>query len=49
MPRRSDSTSPARRSRLRWWLPGRRYDECVLPDPAEKSVDAVRPIRDDIQ
>jgi arsenate reductase (thioredoxin) len=30
-------------------LPGRRYEEWVLPDPAGKSVDAVRPIRDEIQ
>ena len=30
-------------------LPGRRYDEWVLPDPAGKSLDAVRPIRDEIE
>jgi protein-tyrosine-phosphatase len=30
-------------------LPGRRYEEWVLPDPAGQSVDAVRPIRDEIE
>ena len=30
-------------------LPGRRYDEWVLPDPAGKSLDAVRPVRDEIE
>jgi arsenate reductase (thioredoxin) len=30
-------------------LPGRRYEEWVLPDPAGQTVDAVRPIRDDIE
>lgn len=30
-------------------LPGRRYEEWVLPDPAGQSVEAVRPIRDDIE
>jgi arsenate reductase (thioredoxin) len=30
-------------------LPGHRYEEWVLPDPAGHSVDAVRPIRDDIE
>ena len=30
-------------------FPGRRYEEWVLPDPAGQSVDAVRPIRDDIE
>ena len=30
-------------------LPGRRYEEWTLPDPAGQSVDAVRPIRDDIE
>ena len=30
-------------------LPGRRYDEWVLPDPAGQSLDAVRPIRDEIE
>ena len=30
-------------------LPGRRYEEWVLPDPAGQSVDEVRPIRDEIE
>ncbi len=30
-------------------LPGRRYEEWVLPDPAGASVAAVRPIRDEIE
>jgi len=30
-------------------FPGRRYEEWRLPDPAGQSVDAVRPIRDDIE
>ena len=30
-------------------IPGRRYEEWVLPDPAGQSVDAVRPIRDEIE
>ena len=30
-------------------LPGRRYEEWNLPDPAGQSVDAVRTIRDDIE
>jgi protein-tyrosine-phosphatase len=30
-------------------LPGRRYEEWVLPDPAGQSLDAVRPIRDEIK
>jgi arsenate reductase (thioredoxin) len=30
-------------------LPGRRYEEWVLPDPAGLTVDNVRPIRDDIE
>jgi len=30
-------------------LPGRRYEEWVLPDPAGLTVDGVRPIRDDIE
>jgi protein-tyrosine-phosphatase len=30
-------------------LPGRRYEEWVLPDPAGQGVDAVRAIRDDIE
>jgi protein-tyrosine-phosphatase len=30
-------------------FPGHRYEEWVLPDPAGQSVEAVRPIRDDIE
>ena len=30
-------------------FPGRRYEEWILPDPAGHTVDAVRPIRDDIE
>src|SRR3954451_2618355 len=30
-------------------LPGRRYEEWVLPDPAGQGVEAVRAIRDDIE
>jgi protein-tyrosine-phosphatase len=30
-------------------LPGRRYEEWVLPDPAGQAVDAIRPIRDQIE
>ena len=30
-------------------LPGRRYEEWLLADPAGHSVDAVRPIRDEIE
>ena len=30
-------------------FPGRRYDEWELPDPAGLDVDAVRPIRDEIE
>jgi len=30
-------------------LPGRRYEEWVLPDPAGLGVDDVRPIRDEIE
>jgi arsenate reductase len=30
-------------------LPGRRYEEWVLPDPAGQPLDAVRPIRDEIE
>jgi arsenate reductase len=30
-------------------LPGHRYEEWVLPDPAGQPVDAVRPIRDEIE
>jgi arsenate reductase len=31
------------------FFPGKRYDNWELPDPAGQSVDAVRPIRDDIE
>ncbi|MFC3689238.1 arsenate reductase ArsC [Aquipuribacter hungaricus] len=30
-------------------FPGKRYEEWVLEDPAGKSVDAVRPVRDEIE
>lgn len=30
-------------------FPGKRYENWELPDPAGQSVDAVRPIRDDIE
>jgi arsenate reductase len=30
-------------------FPGRRYDDWQLPDPAGQSVEAVRPIRDEIE
>jgi protein-tyrosine-phosphatase len=30
-------------------LPGRRYQEWVLPDPAGQPLDAIRPIRDEIE
>jgi arsenate reductase (thioredoxin) len=30
-------------------LPGRRYEEWLLPDPAGQTVEAVRPIRDEIE
>ncbi len=30
-------------------LPGRRYEEWVLADPAGQQVDAIRPIRDEIE
>jgi arsenate reductase (thioredoxin) len=30
-------------------FPGKRYEEWTLPDPAGQSLDAVRPIRDDIE
>jgi arsenate reductase (thioredoxin) len=29
--------------------PGRRYEEWILPDPAGQPLEAVRPIRDDIE
>lgn len=30
-------------------FPGKRYEDWVLPDPAGADLDAIRPIRDDIQ
>jgi protein-tyrosine-phosphatase len=30
-------------------LPGRRYEEWILPDPAGQTVEAVRPVRDEIE
>ncbi|MGH3612061.1 MAG: arsenate reductase ArsC [Pseudonocardia sp.] len=30
-------------------FPGRRYEEWVLDDPAGKSIDGVRPVRDEIE
>ena len=30
-------------------IPGRRYVDWVLPDPAGKAVDEVRPVRDEIE
>lgn len=30
-------------------LPGRHYEEWVLPDPAGQPLDAIRPIRDEIE
>jgi arsenate reductase (thioredoxin) len=30
-------------------LPGRRYEEWALPDPAGQPLDAIRPIRDEIE
>jgi arsenate reductase (thioredoxin) len=30
-------------------LPGRRYEEWVLPDPAGQPLDVLRPIRDEIE
>ena len=30
-------------------FPGRRYEEWVLDDPAGRSIEEVRPIRDDIE
>ena len=30
-------------------FPGHRYEEWILPDPAGQQVDAVRPIRDEIE
>jgi arsenate reductase len=31
------------------YFPGKRYEEWALPDPAGQSVDAVRPIRDEVE
>ena len=31
------------------FIPGRRYEDWQLPDPAGKPVEAVRPIRDEIE
>jgi arsenate reductase (thioredoxin) len=31
------------------FLPGRRYEDWILPDPAGKPVDEVRPVRDEIE
>jgi arsenate reductase len=31
------------------FIPGRRYEDWSLPDPAGQSLDAVRPIRDEIE
>jgi protein-tyrosine-phosphatase len=31
------------------FIPGRRYEDWTLPDPAGQSLDAVRPIRDRIE
>ena len=31
------------------YFPGKRYEDWPLPDPAGKGVDAVRPIRDEIE
>ena len=31
------------------WYPGKRYEDWQLEDPAGQGVDAVRPIRDDIE
>ena len=30
-------------------FPGKRYEEWDIPDPADQSQEAVRPIRDDIE
>ncbi|HEY1843146.1 MAG TPA: arsenate reductase ArsC [Mycobacterium sp.] len=30
-------------------LPGRRYEEWILPDPAGQALEAIRPIRDEIE
>jgi arsenate reductase (thioredoxin) len=31
------------------FIPGRRYEDWILPDPAGKPVDEVRPVRDEIE
>ena len=31
------------------FFPGKRYENWELPDPARQGIDAVRPIRDDIE
>jgi arsenate reductase len=31
------------------FIPGRRYEDWVLPDPAGQPTDAVRPVRDEIE
>ena len=31
------------------FIPGRRYEDWQLPDPAGQPVEAVRPIRDEIE
>ena len=31
------------------FIPGRRYEDWTLPDPAGQLVDAVRPVRDEIE
>jgi len=31
------------------FIPGRRYEDWTLPDPAGQTLDAVRPIRDEIE
>jgi protein-tyrosine-phosphatase len=31
------------------FYPGKRYENWELPDPAGQGVDAVRPIRDDVE
>jgi arsenate reductase len=31
------------------FVPGRRYEDWVLPDPAGKPIDEVRPVRDEIE
>jgi arsenate reductase (thioredoxin) len=31
------------------FIPGRRYEDWTLPDPAGQSIEAVRPIRDEIE